>query len=62
MKVKASEYEFRKLMELKQKHSKMDGLNYSRLEIQKYLKLENIDAIGAKTAFKYRTRMAGISM
>ena len=58
LKLKASEYEFRKLMELKQKHSKMDSLNYSRLEMQKYLKLENCDAKGARTLFKYRTRMA----
>ena len=30
VKIKASEYEFRKLMELKQTHSKMDSLSYSR--------------------------------
>ena len=58
VKIKASEYEFRKLMELKQKHSKMDSLSYSRLEMQNYLKLENCDARGARTVFKYRTRMA----
>ena len=58
VKIKAAEYEFRKLMELKHKHSKMDSLNYSRLEMQKYLRLEDCDAKGARTLFKYRTRMA----
>ena len=30
VKVKAAEYEFRRLMNIKQKHSKMDNLNYSK--------------------------------
>ena len=58
VKVKALEYEFSRLMEIKLKHSKMDNMNYTKLELQKYLKLENIDANGAKTIFRYRTRMA----
>ena len=42
----------------KQSHSKMKDLNYSKLEMQKYFKLENMNTEGARTLFKYRTRMA----
>jgi hypothetical protein len=45
-------------MQAKMGHSKMDNLSYSKLELQKYLKLENLDASGARTLFRYRTRMA----
>ena len=36
----------------------MSDLNYSKLKIQEYLKLQTIDRQGAKTPFKYRVRMA----
>ena len=36
----------------------MSSLNYSKLECQEYLKLENMSAANAKMIFKYRTRMA----
>ena len=57
-KVKAAEYEYRRLITIKQTHSKMDNLKYSKLQMQGYLKLKNSDTKGAKILFKYRTRMA----
>jgi hypothetical protein len=56
--VKASLFEFSKLMKLKQGHSKMENLEYSKLELQDYLKQNNMNAAEAKTMFTYRTRMA----
>ena len=58
VKRKANEYEFRRLMSLKQSHTKLDNLCYTKLEMQEYLKLEKIDKVGAQTLFRYRTRMA----
>ena len=58
VKTKALEYEFSRLMRFKQSHSKMDDLTYSKLEMQEYFKLENMSSNGAKTLFRYRTRMA----
>ena len=37
VKVKAAEYEYRRLKIIKQKHSKMDNLKYSKLQLQGYL-------------------------
>ena len=54
IKRKAHEYEFFRLMKLKQKHSKLSELSYSKLETQKY----NMNTVGAQTLFKYRVRMA----
>ena len=36
----------------------MKDLNYTKLEMQTYLKLNNTSTEGARTLFKYRTRMA----
>ena len=36
----------------------MKDLNYSKLEIQKYFKLENMNTEEARTLFKYRAQMA----
>ena len=58
IKRKAHEYEFSRLMKLKQKHSKLSDLSYSKLETQKYFKLDNMNTVGAQTLFKYRVRMA----
>ena len=58
VKRKAHEYEFSRLMKLKQKHSKLQDLSYSKLETQKYFKLANMNTLGAQTLFKYRVRMA----
>ena len=60
-KQKAHIYEFNQLMSAKQRHTKMDNLNYSKLEIQEYFKLENMNTAGAQTLFKYRVRMANFS-
>ena len=53
VKAKAYEYEFSLLMNKKQTHSKMSSLNYSKLECQEYLKLENMSAATAKRIFKW---------
>ena len=58
VKKKAIEYEFSKLMGLKQHHTKMDKLSYTKLEMQPYLKVNNISSIGGQTVFRYRTHMA----
>ena len=60
-KQKAHIYEFNQLMSAKQRHTKMDNLKYSKLEIQEYFKLENNKTAGAQTLFKYRVRMANFS-
>ena len=61
VKQKVQIYEFNQLMSAKQRHTKMDNLNYSKLEIQEYFKLENMNTAGAQTLFKYRVRMANFS-
>ena len=60
VKSKTLEYEFVRLMKLKgrENRSKMNDLSYSKLEMQNYLNLENINKTGAQTLFKYRVRMA----
>ena len=40
VKVKALEYGFCRLMKIRMRHSKMDNMNYTKFELQKYLKLE----------------------
>ena len=58
VKLKPMDYEYNRLLVAKQGHSKMDNLFYTKLEMQNYLKLENINADEARTFFRYRTRMA----
>ena len=58
IKKKAIEYEYLRLMRLKQQHTKMDNLRYTKLEMQPYLKVKNISSIGGQTVFRYRTHMA----
>ena len=58
VKKKAYDYEFNQLLEMKKTHSKMNDLVYSKLEIQNYLKLENLNKNEAQTLFRFRTRMA----
>ena len=58
VKKKAHDYELNQLLKMKQTHSKMDDLFYSKLEIQDYLNLENLNTKEAQTLFRYRTRMA----
>ena len=43
VKMKAHEYEFTQLLKSKQKHSKVENLWYSKLEMQKYLELNDMD-------------------
>ena len=60
VKRKIMEFEFECLMNLKDRvnRSKMNDLSYTKLEMQIYLMLENINKAGAQTLFKYRVRMA----
>ena len=60
VKSKAIEYEFSRHMNLKtrENRSKMDDLNYHKLNIQEYLNLKTIHKQGAQILFKYRVRMA----
>ena len=52
VRAKAREYELFCLMKIKSKHeSKMGLLNYSKLCMQDYLKLENFDKKTAQTVF-----------
>ena len=55
---KANEFEYNQLMKMKQTHSKMSNLNYTKLEIQNYLKLGKLNTAEAQTLFRYRVRMA----
>ena len=58
VKKKAYEYKFKQLIRKKEKHTKLDNLWYPRLEMQNYLKLENLNNYQAQTLFRYRVRMA----
>ena len=58
VKKRMQEFEFRRLMKIKQSHSKLDNLNYTKLEMQQYLKMENLKTEEAQTLFKYRVWMA----
>ena len=49
---------FNYLMQLKNEHSKLTNLHYTKLEMQSYLKFKGMNKINAKSLFKYRTRMA----
>ena len=42
----------------RENRSKMNDLSNSKLEMQNYLKFENINKAGVQTLFKYRVRMA----
>ena len=55
------EISLEKLLNAKQKHSKMINLFYVELEIQEYLKEKSINTSQAKAVFKFRTRMANFS-
>ena len=58
VKKKTYEYEFKHLMRRKETHRKLDNLWYSRLELQNYLKLENLNNSQAQTLFRYKVKMA----
>ena len=58
VKKKAKEYAFHKFMVKKMKHSKLDDLFYSKLEMQKYLKSNQFSTAQARSVFSFRTRMS----
>ena len=61
VKKQVSELALVKLLEQKERHSKMADLEYSELDIQKYLKDKAITVQQAKILFKFRTRMENFS-
>ena len=56
VKVKARKYELERLR--KSQKSKTENLHYSKLELQEYLELKDMNARQAKVLFKFRVRMA----
>ena len=58
IKKQIKELAFMKLMLTKERHSKMNNLEYYTLEMQEYLKDKEISTSQAKMLFKFRTRMA----
>ena len=61
VKKKAKEFALYEFLEKKASHSKLDGLFYSDLAMQEYLKLNTISSFEAKTVFSYRVRAANYS-
>ena len=57
IKSKATELTLCILLKMKANHTKMKNLNYSELEMQKYLRDEKISVKQARILFKFRTRM-----
>ena len=58
VKIKTQEYTLNYLLELKDKHSKMEKLEYDELKLQDYLKDDDIPVAEAKNLFRFRTRSA----
>ena len=58
VKGKAREFAFEDLLEKKEKHSKMEYLNYTELKIQPYLSLDGVVIEQVRNIFKFRTRMS----
>ena len=58
VKVKAKEFALDYLLKLKDKHTKMDNLQYLELKLQNYLKDDGISVMEAKNLYRYRTRVA----
>ena len=56
-KIKMSAFGY--LMKLKEKHSKMDNLNYAKINLQPYFK-SNFYRQEVQNLFKFRTRMAKV--
>ena len=61
VKKKMREVALAKLIQKKEKHSKMTNLNYTTLMMQGYLKEPEVTTRQAKTMFKFRTRMEKFS-
>ena len=58
VKTKSKHYAWKKFMESKLEHSKMDKLWYSSLGMQDYLKSNEFTTTEIRTIFSFRTRMA----
>ena len=58
VKKKTNEFAADTLKLVKESHSKMSNLDYDDLEMQQYLKDENIKTNQARALFRFRTRMA----
>ena len=58
VKVKTQEYTLNYLLNKKERHSKMENLNYFKLKLQNYLRDKNISVDEARNLFRYRTRVA----
>jgi hypothetical protein len=58
VKRKSKEYAWKKMMEAKFGHSKMDNLWYPELKMQDYLKSNKFTILEVRTIFSFRTRMA----
>lgn len=61
VKKKIEEEAFRKLLERKEKHKKMEHVQYKMFELQEYLKQSHITPNQARTIFKFRIRMENFS-
>ena len=55
---------FERLIEMKEKHSKLDNLKYSNLKMQNYLKPSRVKATQneIETIFKMRSRMTDVKL
>jgi hypothetical protein len=58
VKIKMKEFTLDYLLEIKQRHSKMDNLHYAELKMQNYLTDDDISVKEAKNLFRFRTRVA----
>ena len=58
VKIKAKEYALDSLLTIKNRHSKMDKLEYVELKIQNYLNDDRIPVNEAQNLYRFRTRVA----
>ena len=58
VKIKTKEYALDFLMKIKEKHSKMEKLDYVELKLQNYLKDDKIPVKEAINLYRFRTRVA----
>ena len=58
VKTKVKEYTLNYLLEVKEKHSKMDNLYYNNLKLQNYLKDGDKSVEEQQNLYRYRTRVA----
>ena len=58
VKIKRKEYTLDYLLNIKQRHSKMENLEYTELKLQNYLTDDEISVEEAKNLYRFRTRVA----